>query len=1018
MDAKGLRARGLLSLFDECVVSKDSRILFMSNTEQVSPPTPKSALDQLKEWKELISFIAVGLASILGGILSEGAARAVSWGAAVVLVAVGGWWVRRSWLLRRLKADQEKLWAERQAQPRRTAFRSLAPFEERDELPGKDRTQQARSIATRITSDDFRFGIVCGDSGCGKTSLLRTEVMRHVRAVGLEPFYLRSPRRLAKETSTITPASERLAAELDTLGKSIPSGECVLILDQFEEWFIEYREPEVRLLIGRFISGLTKRAAPMRIVCAVRREFLVDFHDLSAELSDPTAPNTTFMVRNFTVEQAIDVINLCAAADGLSPDEEFAEIIANDLVEGGEVRPPELQIVCTYLADTGSLSTGRYRSGGGTAGILAHYIKDALDSCRSPEIGARLLRALCDFPARAKRRPKTIQELTADIGSETVATNERLETLIVDHVRIFVLARLLTVEKRRDVPDAFGLMHDYLVGAVELATSDTSTQTEEANQLLRYYLAERRGTIPLFKLRFIRAHADRPLLAQPDARRLVRKSIVAPLLYLSATAIAALAIACGLYLLATASLQWKPEVIARHWPDNESGQVSYQELPDEGRVISGVFSGNHIRIWDAKSAALLQTFENPTGTNVTLSPGADFVILRGFGGGRKVIRIRDGMEIKVPNARVTGLPDPQQWISYAIFTNDDDSDQTNKQFTAGLWSIADARSVREVKDIPKPAPEKDEIWFPYFEFSSDGERLITLTREGNRNVLALYDAVSGQKLANLTDKDKEGDHFAIDTGTKRACTYAMTSARQLPLQLWNLDDGRFIRERKMDLDEGYRISFSRDGSHLVCYPFSTDRNLTVLRASDLQTPQGVEPHQLNLASYRSSGRDPVCWWLEGAGVNVWQVGSEKPIYLPVKNFGRKDHVIVSTDLQRALTWGNGKAVELWDLRLKQLIRPLAPIGSLRAEFTLNDTAVAVLEEGNLCSLFAKEDGIPLAQNFTAGSVIYYDSALRRFHLWNSSGQVVRYVEGRSYFGKFIPTQAGGLEQEARKEVEK
>lgn len=661
----------------------------MSNTEQVSPPTPKSALDQLKEWKELLSFIAVGLASIFGGFLSEGTARAVSWGSTVVLVAVGGWWVRRSWLIRKRRADQEKLWAERQAQPRRTAFRSLAPFEERDELPGKDRTQQARSIATRITSDDFRFGIVCGDSGCGKTSLLRTEVTRHIRAAGLEPVYLRSPRRLAAESSKANSVSERLAAELDALRKSIPSSECVLILDQFEEWLIEYREPEVRLLIGRFISGLTKRAAPMRIVCAVGREFLVDFHDLSPELSDPTAPNTTFMVRNFTVDQAIDVINKCAAADGLSPDEEFAETIANDLAEGGEVRPPELQIVCTYLADTGSLNTGRYRSGGGTAGILAHYIKDALDSCRSPEIGARLLRDLCDFPARAKRRPKTIQELTADIGSETVATNERLETLIVDHVRIFVLARLFAVEKRRNAPDAFALMHDYLVGAVELATSDASTRTEEANQMLRYYLAENRGNIPLFKLRFIRAYADSSLLAQRYAKRLIRKSVAAPLIYATVTALAALIIGGGLYLFATADLQWKSKLIARHFPDKESGFVIYETESHTGRVAGWTRYKNNsfVRLWDPKSGPLLHSVESKGGL-ASIDLRGDFMITRPSGrSGDRLVRLTDGAEWTLPFGSYQYESDDR--LSSITYPN-------SKSSSVSLWSINETQHMQEL----------------------------------------------------------------------------------------------------------------------------------------------------------------------------------------------------------------------------------------------------------------------------------------------------------------------------------
>jgi hypothetical protein len=214
----------------------------------------------------------------------------------------------------------------------------------------------------------------------GKTSLLRSEVMGALRTAGLEVFYLRSPRRLTKSSASGATAGERLAFELKNLrDERLSGGAAVFIVDQFEEWFLEYREPAVRAEIGKFIRGLTERS-----VLRGAREFLVDFHDLAGELPNPTSPNTTFQIRNFSVSQAIDVINECATSDGISLDETFAETISHDLAEDGEVRPPELQIVCTYLAEVGSLTTARYQFVGGTSGILAHYIKDALNSSRAP----------------------------------------------------------------------------------------------------------------------------------------------------------------------------------------------------------------------------------------------------------------------------------------------------------------------------------------------------------------------------------------------------------------------------------------------------------------------------------------------------------------------------------------------------------------------------------------------------------------------------------------------------------
>ncbi|WP_420208547.1 NACHT domain-containing protein, partial [Candidatus Electronema sp. JC] len=469
----------------------------MSSDTEPNIPSPKAALDQLKEWKELTAFIAVEAASVLGIFLSSGAAQIASSVLAAAVMTGGSWHVRRSYRRKKQREEQERLWEERRNQPR-AAFRSLSPFEEQDELPGQDRKQLARSIAVRIVNDDFRFGIVCGDSGAGKTSLLRSEVMRNIRANGLEPVYLRSPRRLARTGLAVASSCERLAAELDAFTQEqIPADKCVLILDQFEEWFVEHREPEARALLGRFIARLIQRVPPVRVVCAVRREFLMDFHDLAAELPDPTNPANTFRVRNFTVAQAIDAVQQCALADGITAEEAFAAALAADLEENGEVQPTELQIVCTHLAESGSLSSDRYQAEGGTAGILAHHIKNALESCREPELGAKLLRSLCDFPTRTKRPPKTLAELAADIGR--TAGSQTIAAL----VRTFVLARLLAEEKRKIGPDAYALLHDYLVGAVELATGDVSTQTEEANQLLRYHLAQQRGVIPLRRLRFI-----------------------------------------------------------------------------------------------------------------------------------------------------------------------------------------------------------------------------------------------------------------------------------------------------------------------------------------------------------------------------------------------------------------------------------------------------------------------------------------------------------------------------------
>ena len=213
---------------------------------------------------------------------------------------------------------------------------------------------------------------------------------------GLRGLLRQKPASPGENVATASsPPAERLASELQTLESNYVKPETgVLILDQFEEWFIEYpSEEQRRAATGRFLRGLVdRRFLPVARGLRVRREFLIDLQDMADELPDPLSSANLFHVKNFSVEQTIDVIGACASADGLVPDGEFAETLARDLAEGGQVRPPELQIVCTYLATSGGLTTPNYRAKGGTAGILAHYIQEALSSSRDPELRSRVLR--------------------------------------------------------------------------------------------------------------------------------------------------------------------------------------------------------------------------------------------------------------------------------------------------------------------------------------------------------------------------------------------------------------------------------------------------------------------------------------------------------------------------------------------------------------------------------------------------------------------------------------------------
>lgn len=264
-----------------------------------------------KEWQGLVVVLGGAVAAVLAVLLpgqTPAAVQVIGYTVAVALVVVGALIfvrVRRRQRSRQLRERRREKWEREAAGAHRTAFRGLFPYQEGDELPGEHRQLEARRLVTQFSEPTFSFGVVCGDSGCGKTSLLRSAIQNRLKTVGEERgfgvLYLSNPRDLADDGAQPADAKDiaaRLGRELERLrrqadgtaqGKSL-----ILIIDQFEEFFIEYSSPELRLEIGRFLNGLIKSIPPIRILCALRRDYLADMKDLAPQSPDPAADRNFF----------------------------------------------------------------------------------------------------------------------------------------------------------------------------------------------------------------------------------------------------------------------------------------------------------------------------------------------------------------------------------------------------------------------------------------------------------------------------------------------------------------------------------------------------------------------------------------------------------------------------------------------------------------------------------------------------------------------------------------------------
>jgi hypothetical protein len=412
-------------------------------------------------------------------------------------------------------------------------YKFLDYFEPEDAELFFGREQEIRQLQRKFY--DARLLILYGESGTGKTSLIRAGLIPQLPTESYMPVYVRTlqePTRAVKDAMIRQLGVDRhhidwplvpfLEGVTTHLSKTV-----VIILDQFEEFFLRF-PPEVRRGFPWELRACMDASLDIRVMIALRE----DYFALLAEFQEaiPDIFTHQMYLSRLTAAQALAAAVEPVKRVGLTMDETLlAEVILPQLDEAGQgIAPPLLQIVCDALyqhaQDAGRTVIGveDYVAIGEVRQALGRYLDTTLRQFGREQPQARaVLKAL--VTAEGTKRASFVGEITSRL--QTMGVDLPAETIEQKFLHKLVQARLVRAEEVEG-QTRYELTHEFLVQKIGEWIAESERELTKILELIDRAYEAYRTTKLLLEPRALELIApfERELVLPPEKREFLELS--------------------------------------------------------------------------------------------------------------------------------------------------------------------------------------------------------------------------------------------------------------------------------------------------------------------------------------------------------------------------------------------------------------------------------------------------------------------------------------------------------------